>query len=36
MMTTNHWAILGQTIVILFAIFGAATVTYIVGKAFER
>jgi hypothetical protein len=36
MMTTEHWAILGQFFVFVFAFLGLAAVIYVAAKELER
>lgn len=36
MLTVEHWAILGQTLVLLFAILGIGIVGYLVNKEISR
>lgn len=36
MMTTEHWAIVGQTAVIVFALLGIVVVGYLAGRELNR
>lgn len=35
MMSTNDWAILGQSVMIVFAIIGIAAIAYAVGRTLQ-